>query len=181
MTTRPAIHIEPRDGGWARQKEGTSRAGSVHTTKAEAEAAGRKQAQREHTELIVKREDGTIERLHHSDLDAVGALELGATVGALIGFGAAGEEGIESGMEAGAIAIAEQGGHVIDPDDVWYVEDAIPPGSAAAIALIEHQWAIGLRESIRNAGGRLLDDHWIHPADLVAIGLLSSEEGRAGA
>jgi len=131
--------------------------------------------------VVHKQEDGTIERLHHSDLDAVGALEFGATVGALIGFGAAGEEGIESGMEAGAIAIAEQGGHAIDPDDVWYVEDAIPPGSAAAIALIEHQWAIGLRESIRNAGGRLLDDHWIHPADLVAIGLLSSEEGRAGA
>jgi uncharacterized membrane protein len=131
--------------------------------------------------VVHKLGDGTIERLHHSDLDAVGALEFGATVGALIGFGAAGEEGIEAGMEAGAIAIAEQGGHVIDPDDVWYVEDAIPPGSAAAIALVEHQWAIGLRESVRNAGGRLLDEHWIHPADLVAVGLLSSEEARADA
>ena len=131
--------------------------------------------------VVHKQADGTIERLHHSDLDAAGALELGATVGALIGFGAAGDEGVEAGMEAGAIAIAEQGGHVIDPDDVWYVEDAIPVGSAAAIALIEHQWAIGLRESIRNAGGRLLDDRWIHPADLVAIGLLSTDEARADA
>lgn len=62
MSKKPAIHIEPRDDGWARQKEGTSRAGSVHGTKAEAEAAGRRQAKRERTELIVKRSDGTIER-----------------------------------------------------------------------------------------------------------------------
>jgi hypothetical protein len=62
MPARPAIHVEPRGDGWVRQKEGASRAGSVHSTKAEAEAAGRKQAQREHTELIVKRSDGTIER-----------------------------------------------------------------------------------------------------------------------
>jgi uncharacterized membrane protein len=130
--------------------------------------------------VVHKQSDGSIERLQRSDLDAAGAQEFGETVGALIGFGAAGEEGIEAGMEAGAVAIAESGGHVIDPDEMWYVEDAIPPGSAAAIALIEHRWALGLRGSIRDAGGRLLTERWIHPADLVAVGLLGAEEARAG-
>jgi hypothetical protein len=63
MPNKPAIEIEPRpDGQWARQKQGTTRAGSVHTTKAEAEAMGRAQAKREKTELIVKGRDGRIER-----------------------------------------------------------------------------------------------------------------------
>ena len=119
-----------------------------------------------------KQADGSIERLQRSDLDSADLQEFGETVGALIGFGAAGEEGIEAGMEAGAKAIAESGGHVIDPDDMWYVEERDPAGSAAAIALIEHRWALGLRDSIRDAGGQLLTERWVHPADLVAVGML---------
>jgi Uncharacterized protein conserved in bacteria (DUF2188) len=58
-----AIEVEPRDDGrWARQKQGTARAGSLHDTKAQAERAARTQAKREHTELIVKTRDGRIER-----------------------------------------------------------------------------------------------------------------------
>jgi hypothetical protein len=69
-----------------------------------------------------------------------------------------------------------EGGHVFDSADTWYVDDAIPPGSAAAVALIEHRWAIPLRDAIRDAGGFHLADAWIHPADLVAIGVASAEE-----
>ena len=61
-------------------------------------------------------------------------------------------------------------------DQVWYIADEIPEGTAAAIALIEHRWAIPLRSAILNAGGFLVSDAWIHPTDLVAIGLLASEE-----
>ena len=60
--------------------------------------------------------------------------------------------------------------------DSWYVDDAIPPNTAAAIALIEHRWALPLREKIRAANGFHLADAWIHPADLVAIGMLAAEE-----
>lgn len=59
---KPAIVVEPRGEQWARQKDGTSRAGSLHDTKAEAEAAARAQAKREQTELIVKGKDGEIQR-----------------------------------------------------------------------------------------------------------------------
>ena len=52
-------------------------------------------------------------------------------------------------------------------EEVWYVDDAIPNGTAAAVALLEHRWAIPLREGIRSAGGFHLADAWIHPADLV--------------
>ena len=55
----------------------------------------------------------------------------------------------------------------------WYVADAIPPGTTAAVALIEHVWASPLRDAIVRAGGLTLADQWIHPADLVAVGAAS--------
>ena len=65
---------------------------------------------------------------------------------------------------------------LLDDQEVWYIADAIPNGSAAAIALLEHRWAIGLREAIGRAGGFHLADAWIHPRDLVAIGVAAAEE-----
>ena len=50
-------------------------------------------------------------------------------------------------MEAGALVGAQAGadGHLIDEAEVWDVADTIEPGSAAALALIEHVWAVPLR------------------------------------
>jgi hypothetical protein len=63
MAAKPSIVVEPRpDGTWARQKDGTTRAASLHATQAEAESAARAQARREQTELVVKGRDGRISR-----------------------------------------------------------------------------------------------------------------------
>ncbi|HSS54653.1 MAG TPA: DUF6325 family protein [Gaiellales bacterium] len=123
--------------------------------------------------VVRKDEDGVITMIEHSDLSQDETIEFGATVGALIGLGVAGEEGAEAGAIAGAEA-ALDGGMI--EDQVWYIADEIPEGTAAAVALIEHRWAIPLRTAIQDAGGFLVSDAWIHPADLVAIGLLASEE-----
>ncbi len=62
-TSKPNIVVEPRpDGRWARQKNGTRRAASLHDTQAVAEKAARAQAKRERAELVVKGRDGKIER-----------------------------------------------------------------------------------------------------------------------
>jgi hypothetical protein len=55
--------------------------------------------------------------------------------------------------------------------DVWYPLDAIPAGATVALAVIEHSWAIGLRDAISEAGGALLADSWVHPEDLVLAGM----------
>jgi hypothetical protein len=61
--TKPHIVVEPRpDGRWARQKNNTRRAASLHDTQAAAEKAARAQAKRERTELVVKGRDGKIQR-----------------------------------------------------------------------------------------------------------------------
>ena len=50
------IVVEPRpDGRWARQKNGTQRAASLHDTQAAAENVACTQAQRERAEVVVKR------------------------------------------------------------------------------------------------------------------------------
>ena len=99
---------------------------------------------------VRKDEQGNVERLQQSDMSDDELQEFGAIVGALIGFGAAGDEGAEVGAEAGAEAMED--GHVFDESQMWYVDEAIPPGTAAAIALLEHRWAIPLRDAIREHG-----------------------------
>lgn len=123
--------------------------------------------------FVRKDADGKVEKVMRSDLSPKEAEAFGAVVGALIGFGAAGDEGAELGAVEGAAALED--GHVFD-EEVWYVDDAIPNGTAAAVALLEHRWAIPLREGIRRAGGFHLADAWVHPADLVGIGVLAAEE-----
>jgi uncharacterized membrane protein len=122
--------------------------------------------------FVKKNEDGEIEVAQRSDLNADEAEQFGAIVGALVGLGADGEEGASYGALAGAAELED--GHVFDDEAVWYLGDAIPDGTAAAIALLEHRWAIPLRDKIAQAGGLTLSDAWIHVADLVAVGALAS-------
>jgi uncharacterized membrane protein len=122
--------------------------------------------------FVKKNEDGEIEVQQRSDLNADEAEQFGAIVGALVGFGADGDEGASYGALAGAAEL--QDGHVFDDDAVWYLGDAIPDGTAAAVALLEHRWAIPLRDKIAKAGGLTLSDAWVHVADLVAVGALAS-------
>jgi uncharacterized membrane protein len=119
--------------------------------------------------FVTKDESGEIEAIEHSDLADEEAQAFGALAGALIGMGAGGEEGAQAGAAQGTAAVEERGS-VMDPDNVWYVADAIPPGTSAGIALLEHRWAIPLRDAIERAGGNDLVDTWIHPRDLIAAG-----------
>ena len=112
--------------------------------------------------VVHKGADGVVRRLHHSDLTVGEAEGAGAVVGALVGLGATRDE-------------AEHG-HLPDQGDFWSLDEAIPNDSAAAVALVEHRWAIGTRDAMRAAGGVAVADAWIHPADLVAAGLVDAED-----
>jgi hypothetical protein len=94
--------------------------------------------------FVMKDEDGAVEKIEITDTE----------VGALIGAEAALEQG-----------------SAFDEDDFWCIADAIPEGTAAAIAVIEHRWAIPLRNAIREAGGVPLADEWLSPEDLLAAGM----------
>ena len=126
---------------------------------------------------VHKDAEGEIEVVHLSNLTKDEAIELGTKIGALIGLGIEGEEGMEAGAEAGAEAVAEGNGvHVFTDADAWDVLEDIPNDSAAALILLEHHWAVPLRDAIARAGGFRISDGFISPLDLVEIGLMSREE-----
>jgi hypothetical protein len=64
-------------------------------------------------------------------------------------------------------------------EETWDVLDDIPDGSSAALLLIEHHWAVPLRDAIARAGGFRISDGFISPLDLIEIGLVSAGEAEA--
>jgi uncharacterized membrane protein len=126
---------------------------------------------------VYKDAKGEIEVEHLSNLTQEEAIELGSKVGALVGLGIEGEEGAEAGAEAGAEEAAEEGIDVFGGAE-WDVIDEIPNDSAAALILLEHHWAVPLRDAIARAGGFRISDGFISPLDLVAIGLATAEEAK---
>src|SRR6266704_353312 len=127
---------------------------------------------------VYKDAQGEIEVEHLSNLTQDEAIELGSKIGALIGLGFEGEEGAIEGAEAGAEEVAAEGINFFGDAEEWDVLEDIPNDSAAALILLEHHWAVPLRDAIARAGGFRLSDAFISPFDLVAIGLMGAEEAK---
>ena len=128
---------------------------------------------------VYKDADGELEVEHLSNLTQDEAIELGSKIGALIGLGIEGEEGAEAGAIAGAEEVAAEGGvNVFTDEEAWDVLADIPNDSAAALILIEHHWAVPLRDAIMRAGGFRISDAFISPLDLVELGLVSADEAK---
>ena len=104
---------------------------------------------------VSKDADGDVTILKASNLTQDESIELGAKIGALIGIGAAGD----------------------DPEAV----EEIPNDTAAALLLIEHHWAVGLRDAVARAGGFRISDGFVSPIDLVEIGAMTREDAEAHA
>ena len=127
---------------------------------------------------VHKDADGEIEVQHLSTLSKEEAIEVGSTIGALIGLGIEGDKGAEEGAALGAEAAAD-GVEVFSDEQAWDVLEEIPNDSAAALVLLEHHWAVPLRDAIARAGGYRIGDGFISPLDLVGIGLMSADEAQA--
>ena len=116
---------------------------------------------------VYKDAAGDIEVEHLSNLTADEARELGSKVAALIGLDIEGDEAAAAVMDALEDAEAAE---------AWDVLEEIPNDTAAALLLIEHHWAVPLRDAIARANGFRIGDAFISPLDLVAIGLHTREE-----
>ena len=125
--------------------------------------------------FVAKDEDGRIKLLEHSDLSEDEAAELGRLTGTLFGFGYAGEAGAVLGADIGQLA-AEAGDFGLTRGDVEDIAAQIPRGASALILLFEHRWAIGVRQAIRDAGGRILSSGFVTAEMLVAAGAALAEE-----
>jgi hypothetical protein len=109
--------------------------------------------------LVSRAEDGTFETM---DGPVKVSEHQGELVAALLGNGAGADNGT-----------ADESTHADGAG--WSLADAVPRGTIAAVALIEHVWAEPLRTAIQGAGGRPLEETWLSPAD---VELLASYESR---
>ncbi len=88
--------------------------------------------------LVMKDENGEIAAMELSDLSDEEAQQVGPIAGDLL--------------------------QVLEPDDIEAAASNIPNNSSAALLLIEHTWAVGLKEAIMNAGGIPLAGGLVAPA-----------------
>jgi uncharacterized membrane protein len=128
--------------------------------------------------FVSKDENDNLNAIKATDIDHNEAVLLGTIAGALFGFGALGEEGIDLGAEVGRLS-AENGVFGLSSDDIDEIADRIPRGTAAAFILLEHLWAIDLKETVRLADGEVIAQGWITPTTLIAMGERMAEEAQA--
>ena len=121
--------------------------------------------------VVYKDADDELEVAHLSDAPDEEAAQLGRVVGALIGLDVEGEQALEADETAAA-----ENSDGLGEEEGWDVLDDIPRDSAAALLLIEHHWAVPLRDAIGRAGGFRIGDGFISPLDLVVTNLVSSQE-----
>lgn len=128
---------------------------------------------------IRKDEHGNIALMHDEEVDEQ-LSGFGAIVGNLVGLGNEMDEeqpgvGTEFMTEASRGDMTE-GASV--PIGDWDVLAEIPENSAAALLLLEHRWAIPLREATSRAGGHRVASEFVCPLDLVGFGMVSPGEAR---
>jgi uncharacterized membrane protein len=118
---------------------------------------------------IIKDEKGKTDSVQITELSDEDRIKLGAAVGALIGFGAAGTEGAMAGAEAGAERAAHKN-FGLSRTQIRDIAKDVPAGTAAGFLLIEHLWAKKFKEIAMKKQGVLLASSFISPGALVSLG-----------
>ena len=63
---------------------------------------------------------------------------------------------------------------VTPADGTWDLGQVVPRGSRAIVALLEHRWALGLRDSMQAVGGTIRYESWLDDDDRATLEALLS-------
>lgn len=112
--------------------------------------------------FVAKQESGDLVALDYQGED------LGAIVGALLGFDFEGED---SAPEAD---VETAGGHAfgLSRGQIEGIAATLPVGHSAGILLVEHVWARHFKNAVRDAGGEPLGEGFLTPE---AVGFVAAE------
>jgi uncharacterized membrane protein len=124
--------------------------------------------------VVTKTDSGELVGVNATDLNKTESAQFRGIAAALVGLDSA-AEGIQAGARAGSEGggVGEARGFLGD-ERTWSVADAIPAGHLAVVALLEHRWAIPLRDAVQRSGGETLADAWVHPDDLTFYGAMAA-------
>lgn len=115
--------------------------------------------------FVAKEDNGDLVALELGDLgEEDGDEVLGIIIGELLGFSFAGEA---SGVSAGVGDTSAVG---LSVSDIRRIAEDMEPGTGAALLLIEHHWAGGLRDAIAGAGGELILQGFLTLDGLAMVG-----------
>jgi len=125
--------------------------------------------------FVSKDKKGKLIQVEGTDLGDTELIDLGAGIGALIGFGAAGEEGANIGWREGEEMVAESG-IGFTKEDMDRIADDIPKNSSALIMIIEHLWAKNLKQQLLDADAVMLANGMLTRDMFMQIGALAAAQ-----
>jgi hypothetical protein len=119
--------------------------------------------------VAVKNPSGELLAMETNDLTEKESVEFGKVIGKLLGkgkvtAGAAAAEVVERTLASAARTVG------LDYRGIAQAVKNLKPGKAFGVLMIEHVWAIPLRDAIREAGGIPLAQGFLTPEALVMVG-----------
>ena len=117
--------------------------------------------------FVAKEENGDLVALEMGEMgEEAGDEALGTLIGQLMGFSFEGEE------DEGQVPteIDDESPIGFGPADIERIGDDLAPGTGAALLLVEHRWAAGVRDAVIEAGGRMVAQGFLTPTGLLLIG-----------
>ena len=125
--------------------------------------------------FVAKEENGDLVALEMGEMgEEAGDEALGTLIGQLMGFSFEGEE------DEGQVPteIDDESPIGFGPADIERIGDDLAPGTGAALLLVEHRWAAGVRDAVLEAGGRMVAQGFLTPTGVLLIGaeLLATAE-----
>jgi hypothetical protein len=120
-------------------------------------------------QFVMKEADGTVHTLQERDLPDGSVSTFGALIDPLLGLTATVETHLEpaEGLET---MLSPELGPGLDLDLIRSAVVDLAPGTAAALVMVEHAWAIGLGTAIVEAGGRMVAQGFLTRDALLAVG-----------
>jgi hypothetical protein len=73
----------------------------------------------------------------------------------------------------GAMHAMDEYEYGVDLEGLAGIADDLPSGGAGMLIVIEHTWAIPLRDALRDSGGIMIAQDFLSPEALITIGALS--------
>lgn len=119
--------------------------------------------------FVMKEADGTLHALQESDLRAGEGAVFGALLDRMLGLGATDAESAYLGEMLDGM-LTDERGQGLGLVELRAAAAALPPGTAAALLLVEHAWAVGFGTSVVDAGGRLVAQGFLTRDALLAVG-----------
>jgi hypothetical protein len=119
--------------------------------------------------FVMKEADGTVHALQEQDMPDGSVSTFGALIDPLLGLAAttAAHSAQASALET---MLSPDQGPGLDIDLLRAAVTDLAPGTAAALVMIEHAWAIGLGTAIVGAGGRMVAQGFLTRDALLAVG-----------